>query len=97
MNPKLKTELEQISGWTVPEHDVLEWLLERLPVPVSISHSLIDYVARYKTFDEMTVVPRNETASGQRRFELRAETPTDAAAKLAIALFHQDILVKEER
>lgn len=35
MNTELLKELELLSGWDIPEHDVLEFLLEKLPHQLS--------------------------------------------------------------
>lgn len=92
MTPALKVQLEQISGWVIPEHDVLEWLLGKLPKHVGDQWLRIApitdgmWAAYYITMGIKT--------AGQDEW---ADTPLDAVAKLCIELFQQNILTKEQR
>lgn len=93
MTPTLKAELEQISGWVIPEHDVLEWLLGKLPHFIEIVQTSGGY-----TPTGWRVIKRSSQDYWHKGGPIEADAPdlVDAVYKLAIHLFQQNILTKEQ-
>ena len=79
--------------WSDPQYTA-GYLLRKLPSSTSVNKSSVGYSARHRTFDENVNVPRLKTAMPA-RFEVKADTPEDALALLAIKLFEEGILTKE--
>lgn len=71
---------------SLPAYD-LGYLLRKLPVVSEVSHYTEFYYAKYVNLKHIT----------SDDIQTQADTPEDAAAKLAIELFKQGILTKEEQ
>lgn len=110
MTEDLKQELEQLSGWIIPEHDVLEWLLGKLKPKIVVKKKIYGLVLTSSTSDGSWIgdylswtwqEPLPERSkdywlhSGNRAQLTEANTPRDAVGKLLIQLFKQGVLVRE--
>lgn len=86
---ELREELENISGWKIPEHDVLSWLLRKLPKTIWEEGN-----AGKERPLEMTSTEKPETWSFyyKKAAGSLAKTPEDACAKLLIGLIKQGVI-----
>lgn len=93
MNQELKTKLETLSGWQLPEHDLLEFLLGKLPGGAGvIKDGGGTWTARRPN---SYGAPENKDPL-HGRIGWTAETAQSAVAIMAIALFEANVLRKEE-
>lgn len=96
MNQELKEELEQLSGWNIPEHDVLEFLLDKLT-----STPTTDPTIQRKPLVEVEFPGTTKPAyawyvkifNGE-WYEASGSDPIDAAGLLLANLFKEGILTK---
>ena len=95
MTPALKAELEQISGWVIPEHDILEWLLQKLPLVTHHGGLGFGHVKDSTCYLSL-VLQGIRGPHLQSNFGGEGNNFTDAAIKLYLALFQQNILTKEQ-
>ncbi len=86
LNQELREELELVSGWEIPKCDVLGYLLRELPRTYK-GVGLCVWAAGSSRW--------RAEYDNSHRVHFDADTPEDAAAKLAIELFKQGILKRE--
>lgn len=108
-NLELCKELKELSGWIsgsdffpvkhstedpIPAYD-LGYLLRKLPSYIKLKNDRTRFTLRTKPESNQHELPLWQAMYGH-DFSERADTPEDAAAKLAVELFKQGILTKEE-
>ena len=97
MNQELKEELEQLSGWNIPEHDVLEFLLGKLPPKIwNDKEKQWDGLKlfKWKYYDRITYTAEYWTRYYQPAISDTTDSPCDSLGELAIKLFKEGILTK---